>query len=270
MPQTLFTTADRSIRGLVYENWGYDKFYSGERMGMPNIELDSDLLAGFNLMTAKGTGKKFFSFIITYSGHGAYIGSVISRLHYDKFAALYPEGTDEMYIHAMAHAYETDLFVGKLFDALKEADLIDDTVVIFFSDHYNYYVLDDSLVMKYKGVYDEHLIKNVPFFIWSSDIEPMTVDKVTATYDILPTIVNMFDLDNDGRYYAGNDAFSDRGGYVIFEDLSWYDGKLIAKVSDENQNIDDFIKARNSEIAKRVPFSNRILLLDYFRAIKNN
>lgn len=257
-------------RGIVHVNWGYEKYYSGERMGMPNIELDSDLLAGFDLMTANGTGDKFFSFIITYSGHGAYLGSEVSEIHYDRFTALYPEGTDEMYIHAMAHAYETDLFVGKLFDALKEADLIDDTVVIFYSDHYNYYVLDDSLVMKYKGVYDENLIKNVPFFIWSSDTEPMTVDKVTATYDILPTIVNLFDLDNDGRYYAGNDAFSDKGGYVIFEDLSWYDGKAYYKVSENNQNIDDFIKARNSEISKRVPFSNRILLLDYFRAIKKN
>ena len=119
-------------------------------MGMPNIELDSDLLAGFNLMTAKGTGKNS-SLYYNVFGHGAYIGSVISRLHYDKVAALYPEGTDEMYIHAMAHAYETDLFVGKLFDALKEADLIDDTVVIFFSDHYNYYVLDDSLVMSIRA-----------------------------------------------------------------------------------------------------------------------
>ena len=39
---------------------------------------------------------------------------------------------------------ETDQFVGELVDSLTQANLLEDTVLIFYADHYNYYMMDDA------------------------------------------------------------------------------------------------------------------------------
>lgn len=245
-------------RGIVHKNWGYQRYYSGDDIHMPNIEFDSGLIAGFDKMTE---GERFFSFIITYSGHGAYDDSEVSDKYYSMFKELHPDA-DEMYIHALAHAYETDLFIGEFVKALDESALRDDTVLVFYSDHYNYYTLDDALVMKYKDIYDKNLMKHVLFFINSPTVPPQTVEKVTSSADILPTLVDLFGFDVDTRYYAGDSAFSDNGGYVIFEDRSWYDGERYYIVGESGE--DEFASARNHEIDQRIYYSNRILLSDFF------
>lgn len=250
--------AETYSRGIVHKNWGYERYYSGDDIGMPDVFFDSGLIEGFDLMTE---GDKFFSFIVTYSGHGNYPGSAVSGKYYQKFAEIYPDAED-IYIHSMAHAYETDVFIGELVERLEEAGLRDDTVLAFYSDHYNYYTLDDALVMKYKGAFDERTIEHVLFFINDTDIGYMPVDKVTSSIDILPTLVDMFGLGVNAQYYAGDSAFSDGGGYVIFEDNSWLDGEryYIAGQSET----DDKAAARNREISDRMYYSQRILLHDYF------
>ena len=46
----------------------------------------------------------------------------------------------------------------------------------------------------------------------------MTVEKYTSGIDILPTIANLFGLDAPYPLITGDDAFSDGGGYVFFND----------------------------------------------------
>lgn len=245
-------------RGLIHENWGYERFYGGGDIGMPDVFFDSGLLEGFDLMTEGG---KFFSFVVTYSGHGPYQGSEVSNKYYSKFAEIYPDA-DDAYIHAMAHAYETDLFIGGLTARLEAAGLRGSTVLAFYSDHYNYYVGDDSLVMKYKGVDDARLMKRVLFFVNDVDLGAVRVEKTTSSIDILPTIADMFGLSVNTRYYAGDSAFSDGGGYVIFEDDSWLDGEryYIKGVSED----DDFTRERCADASDRMFYSRRVLLYDYF------
>ncbi len=250
--------AEVYARGLTHKNWGYERFYSGVDINMPDIDFDSGLISGFDLMTE---GDKFFSFIVTYSGHGPYVGSSVSAKYYDKFRARYPDA-EEMYVHSLAHAYETDIFIGELVDSLERAGLRDDTVLAFYSDHYNYYSEDTAIVMKYKGVYDKNLMKRVLFFVNSNVLSPMTVGKVTSSIDILPTLVDLFGFDVDTRYYAGDSAFSDGGGYVIFEDRSWYDGERYYIAG--SGETDDLAAARSAEIDDRIYYSNQILLTDWF------
>ncbi len=248
-------------RGTIHLNWGYEHYYSGTEMGMGNIEFDSDLIAGYDYMT--DSESPFFSFIITYSGHGAYIGSEVSAEYYDKFAQILPEGTNEMVIHAYAHAYETDLFIKALMERLEADGYLDNTVLAFYSDHYDYYVLDDGIIMEQKQVYDSNLIQHTAFFIYDKNTEPYTVTKVTSTIDILPTIVNLFDLNTDGRYYIGNDGMSDNGGYVIFKDYSWYDGTIYWNTS-ETADMTEEISKRNDEIQKRLKMSWDTMNIDYY------
>ena len=38
-------------------------------------------------------------------------------------------------------------------------------------------------------------IDRLPFIIYNSTIEPKKVNKTASTFDILPTVANLFDLD---------------------------------------------------------------------------
>ena len=246
-------------RDQVHRNWGYEKLYEGADFDFSELETDTDLMNAYDDMVTKD--QPFFTFVITISGHGSYEGSYVSELYYDRFAELLPEGTDEMIIHAYAHAYETDLFLTDLLYQLVTDGYMENTVLGFYSDHYDYYVLDDELIMEQKQVDDTNLIQHTAFFLYSDDTEPRKVDKVTSSIDILPTIVNLFGLDTDGRYYVGNDAFSDAGGYVMFADGSWLDNDVYWNISDP---VTDEVRERRSEIETRLQMSWDTMNANYF------
>lgn len=249
-------------RAEIHENWGYAHYYSGEEMGIAagDLDFDTELMRAYDTMTAE---EPFLSFLITYSAHGPYEGSAVSEQYYDFAAGLLPAGTPEMVIHAHAHAYETDLFIGALYDRLEADGLLEDTVLVFYADHYDYYTLDDGIVMAQKGAADMNLATRTPFFIYEKNTAPQKVDKVISAVDILPTLVNLLGLDNDGTHYVGNDAFSDNGGYVIFADYSWYDGTTYWN-SLGGDAPTETVSARNEEIKQRLQMSWNTLRTNYF------
>ena len=247
-------------RAEIHENWGYQHYYSGAEMGFEEMDFDTELMRGYDTFTE---GQPFLSFLITYSGHGPYADSSISARYYDFAAAQLPAGTAEMAIHAYAHAWATDLFIGELFEQLEADGRLEDTVVVFYSDHYNYYTLDDTLVMQQKGVDDKNMITRTPFFICEKHTEAQKIEKVTSTVDILPTLVNLFGLESDGTHYVGNDAFSENGGYAIFADYSWYDGETYWNALGSQPPTAE-ISARNEELRRRLSMSWDTMRMDYF------
>jgi len=204
-------------RGAIHENLGYT-YHSGTDMGMADYTMDSQLSAAFDDMTGSDP---FFSFIITFSGHGPYGESnPIFQAHADEARAA-AKRTDGNYVYAVGHAMETDLFVGELMDYLEEKGLLENTAVVFYADHYNYYMLDDPLNMDIKGVDSLNLLQHTDWFLYSRDLEPRTVEKYTSSLDVLPTLANLFGLDADYGLLNGDDAFSNRGGWVFFNDNTW-------------------------------------------------
>jgi len=214
--------ADVYNRGNVHENLGYEKYWSGNDMGMADYQLDRFLMSGYEQMTS---ADKFFSFVITFSGHGPYGENNWIGLQHIEDAKKVAKRTDGNYVYAVAHSMETDLFIGELIAKLNEDSLMDDTVLIFYADHCNYYMLDDQLNMDIKGVDTLNKLTNTDLFIYDGGAHTGTVDKVTASIDVLPTIANLFSLDCDYASVIGHDAFGTDGGYVFFQDNSWFDGE---------------------------------------------
>ena len=205
-------------REQIHLNLGYEDYHSGSEMGMADYTMDSDLMAAFDDMTDDAP---FFSFIITYSGHGPYSEENPIYLAHADEARAEATRTDGNYVYAVAHAKETDAFIGELMAALEEQGLLEDTVVAFYADHYNYYMLDDDLNMDIKGVDSLDLLQHTDFFIYSQDLEPETVEKYTSSIDVLPTLANLFGLSAEYELLTGDDAFSADGGYVFFNDNTW-------------------------------------------------
>ena len=247
-------------RGEVHENWGYAHYYSGVEMGMENRDLDTEMLNAYDIMTPDSP---FLTFIITYSAHGPYADSYLSAHNYEFAAQRLPEGCNEMLIHSFAHAYETDLFVGQLCDRLEADGLLDNTVLVFYADHYNYYALDTDLIMEQKGVNDKNMMTRTPFFIYEKGTPEQKIDKVGGSIDILPTIANLFGLNTDGTHYVGNDFFSGSGGYVIFADYSWYDGETYWNALGSEPPT-DVIAVRSEELRNRLEMSWDTMRYDYF------
>lgn len=249
-------------RGSIHTNWGYESYNSHGNMQMSEPDMDSSLMDAFEMFCPN---ESYMSFIITYTGHGPYTAEneVVKRHEAVIRERVGNTEYDDEYIYALCHAYETDLFVKALIERLEAEGRLQDTAILFYTDHYDHYVTGEGLLEELKGTDDTNLMCHVPCFIYSPVLEAQKVDKVIATYDILPTIVNLFGFDNDGRYYFGNDAFSKNGGYVIFKDRSWYDGKTYYKI--DSSKITKETKARNEEISERLDACWDTVKYDYFR-----
>lgn len=213
--------AEIYTRGPIHENLGYEKYYAGSDMEMYHYQFDRYLMSGYDEMTEK---TPFFSFVITISGHGAYgPHNQIGQTHQEAADAI-AQRTEENYRYAVAHAMETDLFIGMLMEQLEADGRMEDTVLIFYADHCNYYLLDNTLLKELKGVDDLNKADHTDLFIYDGGKTTGTVEKVTSSLDVLPTIANLFDLDADYAAMIGHDAFSEDGGSAFWLDGSWFDG----------------------------------------------
>jgi phosphoglycerol transferase MdoB-like AlkP superfamily enzyme len=256
-------------RGPIHVNLGYNKYHNWTDMNMEHYMLDSQMINGYEKMTAN---KPFFSFVITYSGHGPYTEelNVISDSHIDAARRLVSETSInasvkdlEEYTYAIAHAMETDAFIGNLMERLGKENVLDDTVLVFFTDHYGKYMTSHQFVMEMKGVEHADFLCNTPFFIYHAGTEGKVVDTVSSTVDIAPTITNLFGLNVEYQYYTGVDIFSDEEHYVIFPGNGWYDGKIHYTINYDGE-ITEKIRNRNTEISRKMKCSEYTLKSNYF------
>ena len=220
-------------RENIHRNWGYTAYHDYSDMGMDDYMRDSEMIRAYEDMVDDAP---FLSFIITYSGHGPYDESMdnISEGHWDAVHALTDSlelpGTEadrQEYQRAIAHAMETDDFIGELLDRLEQDGHIDDTVLFFYTDHYNKYMSSTEFVMKLKGSANTDELMKTPCFFYLRGLEPGVVDKAASVFDVPPTIANLFGLETDCRYYPGKDVFSEGTGLVMFRNYDWYDGTTL-------------------------------------------
>lgn len=269
-------------RGINYKNFGYNSYNGLKDLGIyENKEyyLDTELLKNetFNskIFNVENTvNPNFVSYIITYSAHLPFskTSGVCSMLltEEEKNDPDYnPSEIDCMKIQAG----ETDRMIGLLMDNLKEKGLYDNTVVVFFADHYAYTVSDKNLLAPYKDI-DTNLINKTDFFIWSSDIKPFNVNKTTSQLNILPTILNLFNLYDHPSYYVGEDALDNSySGYVFFNDYTWYDGKRYVSASGEVlkglKATPDYINSMATMINEKTRKNDEVLKINYFKVLKN-
>ena len=256
-------------RGQIHLNFGYESYNDYGDLGMDDYMLDSQLLRGYDQIVSD---EPFFSFIITYSGHGPYTTEQqnISEPHLDRARTVIDystvpyttEAQKEEYTRAVAQAMETDAFIGGLRERLEADGHAEDTVLMLFTDHYCKYFSDAELISAIKGETDRNMLSNVPFVIWTEGITPQVSEKYVSTMDIAPTIVDLFSLDADLRYYIGNDMFGPDGGVVYLRNYVWYDGKTYDTGSDDAP--DPAVLAVRRQVREQLDVSQDTFRYDYF------
>ncbi|MCD8145315.1 MAG: sulfatase-like hydrolase/transferase [Oscillospiraceae bacterium] len=102
-----------------------------------------------------------------------------------------------------------------LIDALEDAGIADDTVIVLTADHYPYAMAEDDDVDYYvelTGIDDnENLTSRYQntLILWSGSMdETVEVDAPCTAIDIVPTLLNLFGMDYDSRLLSGRDVLA--------------------------------------------------------------
>ena len=251
-------------RQTNYSNWGYDKYY-----GLLDINdykdksytLDRELINDVTFQERMfPKDSKFVDYIITYSNHLPFTNTKgVCKLLYDmemdlddtvdmgeESSSMFVQLTEEECIRKQAH--ETDYMMELLLKKLTELNLIDDTVIVVFTDHYLYTVEDKTILDKYKNT-SNNLINKTPFFIWQNNMKRTNIKEVTSQLNILPTTLNLFGINYNPNYYIGSDALSSNyKGIVFFSDYSWYDGNIYVEngvIANNKSSSQEYLDEKN-------------------------
>ena len=212
-------------RHIVYDGLGYDSFYGQDEVDLNETtkRFDSEFFLHSKDIVVQD--EKFFTMMITLSGHSPYTNTNIAvKEHYDTVDQFYGDSIPEDIKNFIASQIELDIMVGEILDDLAINGELDNTVIILTNDHYPY-MIEKEIYDEYKG-YDEKYQRNKGvMYIWSTDTEHAVIETLSSSFDILPTINNLFDLGMDYESYVGIDVFDDSAKSIVyFKDFAIFDG----------------------------------------------
>lgn len=268
-------------RKEVMKNMGFQNLYFIEDADFDNIStefndwsLETQFFDYFKeeMTGASESGSKFFTYYMTVATHGEYYTNErfqkyyeIYRENFDNFISwlysetefVYPEDevVAERFDNFKAQCIETDEMIGNLFKYLEETEvngvkLIDNTTVVLFADHDCYL---DFISTNVKISNDTDKLYNIPFIIYSKKLQSQTITDFCSTYDIYPTICELFGLAYNQNMCLGDNIFSDDFDsifYTIKESVGCFDDSyrilyfdtLSKRVDDPIESEDEFMK----------------------------
>lgn len=278
-------------RYLTHPNLGYD--FKAIKLGKLSEEEWGDQLFTVDTPDAwpasdyemmEGTvgeyigDERFHVYYMTVSGHVEY------DFKSNRMSSRNKEAVDGLNMSENARAYiacqiELDKALEYLLEQLELAGKLENTVICLSADHYPYGMTEEQ----YEELAGKDLSQDMDMYrnsliLWNGGMEePVYVDKVCCSVDILPTLLNLFGFDFDSRMYAGRDILSDEEGLVIFNNKSFvsdtvaYDRnqETIAwkdELSEEEQEA--YMETMEQTVKDRYRFSAYILRNDYYDLIE--
>lgn len=240
-----------------YINWAYDDEFMEKILGIIDNKTENN--------------EHFMTWLTTVSSHQPYSTSSIQgdgHLDITK-GTKYPMDVRRY----MSKLKYLDDGLGILLEGLEKRDILDDTVIVLYGDHYPY-GLSTKNINKVLD-YDTSEYKNaerVPFVIYNPTIEPKVYSEYTSYINILPTLSNLFNLDYDPRLYLGTDLLSkDYKSITVFADGSWkneiafYNASKdkITYFTDQEYSEEEIIEI-NKDIKNKINVSSKAITNNYF------
>ncbi len=264
-------------RKIIHNNMGSTYFYNHGDLKITSIGgWPSDLELMQKALPHFVDEEPFFSFIISSTMHFPYdhfIGVV--EKNWSKVKDL--DGYSSRMKHYMAKTIDFDQSLGYLIDELDKAGKLDDTVFILYGDHHPLGGMT-SAELNVSSTIDRTKDLNryvKPLIIYNINLEPTVYSQVGSTYDIVPTIANLFDLEYDPRLYVGKDLFSDEERIAFFPNGNWITDKAMYFASKNtfksltDEEVDEsYIKEINSKIKNTINVSTKTLNKNYFKYIR--
>lgn len=280
-------TKEYYSRGANYDNWGYDNYYGLKDQDTytdNSYILDRELILNEKFAELLfPTDTPFVDYIISYSNHMPFTNTkgvcqLLLEKQKEEILASDPNAVIEEKTYteeecSRLQARETDNMINLLITKLRENNLLENTVIVAFADHYLYTLTDQNILAQYKET-DNNLINHTPFLIWKDGMKKQTIKEVTSQLNILPTTINLFGLEYHPNYYIGSDALNpDYKGYVFFPDYSWYDGNVYVEggVVTNGKEIDPTaLEEKNHYINYVIKKNDLTLKYNYFKYINQD
>lgn len=261
-----YNTAEFYNRGIMHKNFGYEKYNSLPDFGMPITvsQSDSNILKNEAVYQKMIEKQPFFNFVITYSGHVPYtFDDAKLALAKENHPDLIDSAMDKEKNNCLILAADTDDFFRQLLTKLEEDKLLDNTVIVVFTDHYAYGFSDQEKLQSYKN---GEIIYRVPAFIYAKGIKGEKISKPAQTIDMLPTMLNLFDIKTDVGF-IGKDIFSPQNkGFAYFGNAAWLDDKMYYVPSDAQPDPKELehIQMQNKRVQESFEITEIVVTGDYF------
>lgn len=271
-------------RATIHQNMGSGIYYGVEDLGIPYKnaykEWPSDISLMEEAMKRIDTEHPFMSWITTVTSHQPYY---TSSEYGDKYLHLFENTNYPVTLKRyMSKLKELDLALARLLELLEEKNVLEDTVIVLYGDHYPYGLSNEDLnyVLSY-NVNERNNVDKTPFVIYNAGQTPKVFTEYTSYINILPTIANLFDLEYDPRLYIGEDILSPdyKTSYknrVILADGSWenvigrYDATNgIMTYFGEQDYTEEEVISYNGEINDMIKMSNLAITTNYFKYLSD-
>ena len=279
-------TVEYYKRYLTHVNFGYPTFIAqgnGMEEGLSGTWPESDLEM-FQYSVPQYLDQTPFSiYYMTLTAHFPYFKdlSVMTDKYGDMVENLGYSDVLEAYLTDMI---DFDKALEYLVNELEKAGIADDTVIVISPDHYAYgltkseaFGTDADYLPELYGYDPQTLMErdHNSLIIWSGSLEkqaPIVVSEPVYSVDILPTLLNLFDLEYDSRLLAGRDVFSNALPLVIWPDYSWLTDKGYYLSSTDTftpkEGItipEGYVDMIQSVVSNKMVFSSLVLEEDYYR-----
>jgi len=288
----------------MHPKLGFVDFYD-----QPHFDIDEEIGLGLS-------DKSFFRQLVPMMEkieevNDNYMGLIITLTNHtpfewnDLFTELdlthYNEETGETYNYLqgtrfgnyLVSTHYADLALGLFIDLIKESDMFNDTVFVFYGDHdprlsvralHDYYNFDKSTGLirteddEEYIVYDSYshaLNRNTPLIIWGKDKSARIgrqVDYLMGSIDVMPTLGNMFGFFN--KYAIGRDIFEVKGDNIIpFPNGNFITSRIFYNASREEYRAisldetlsEDYINITREHVERILELANGMVVHDLIR-----
>ena len=274
-------------RNVTHNNLGYSEGFMGYGNGMEKYvkwewpQSDLDMIAGtLPLYIDK---QPFNAYYMTVSGHSGYSrsGNAMTKKNWEAVQNLPYSDDVKGYLAANM---ELEKALEHLVKTLEEKGIADDTVICLATDHFPYGLDDDAKLGNMPNLTELYGYEVNNYFerdhsrliIWCGsleDKEPIVVDAPTSSFDILPTLSNLFGTEFDSRLFPGRDAFSDADALVFNSNYDWKTeyGTYISskgKFTQTDKSVKlpkDYVKNMKAKVRNKIRYCKLALDTDYYR-----
>ena len=280
-------------RNKSHANFGFETSFIGAGLEgvvrFPNYDLEMFEQAVPKLLTPGKDGKiqRFNAMFLTFGGHSVYQPANIVARRYSDFKNTLPYKSEKIKNYVAQHQ-DLEASVKLIYTSLEEAGILEDTIIIITPDHWPYGMdagnfknglsilselagtdlnatAQDTFLNQYKGI----------FCIFDATMDELVeVEAPMCSYDITPTLLNLWGFEYDSRLLMGRDIFSDSEHVAVFYDFGFvaedffYNNSSKKAYTMDRQVGDETVQAKAKElvgkIAKKYGISKKMQKKDYF------
>ncbi|RYM04627.1 LTA synthase family protein [Sporolactobacillus sp. THM7-7] len=269
-----FWNRDKMYKSLGFERFFDAKYYDMNTENTKNYGMKDKPFLTESMPYLSGLKQPFYAKLILLSNHFPF--------GMDKGDTDFQPGDfgDSAVDNYFQSANYMDEAVKQFFNDLKRANLLDNTVIIMYGDHYGLSQNHNEAMAKVLGKeeitpFDNAQLQRVPLFIHIPKMAGGTVSTYGGQVDVRPTLMNLLGINTRDYVQFGSDLFSKehrqivpfRNGDVVTDKYTLTDGKVYSNKT--GKEVDRSYGERYEKIAKQeLDYSDKVVLGDLLRFYK--